>query len=75
MWWPRTPRTREKELTRAAERLSAQGRSKRLLVEPGVTAARSFYFSGLVGAPSLKASHVGPDPAICQQLLELADAL
>ena len=33
-------------LVRAAERLSAQGRSKRLLVEPGVTAARTHHFSG-----------------------------
>src|ERR1700712_1010207 len=33
-------------VTRAAERLSARGRSKRLLVEPGVTAARIYHFSG-----------------------------
>ena len=43
-----------RSLARAAERLSARGRSKRLLVEPGVTAARITHFSGwLGGVPAL----------------------
>ena len=35
---------------RAAERLSARGRSKRLLVEPGVTAARHDKFTKPAGS-------------------------
>ena len=43
-----TQLNQKETLARAAERLSAHGRSKRLLVEPGVTAARTNKFTGRI---------------------------